>query len=91
MNKLKTFFRNLIHELKKIAVRHIDKVAHIAITYSVVYTLAHHANIAIAIGMGIIIGTSKELIDKWLGGKVSIGDLLADVLGILSAYIIFLS
>jgi len=90
MNKLKTFFKNLIHELKKIAVKHIDKVAHIAITYSVVYTLAHHTNIAIAVGVGIIIGTSKELIDKWLGGKISIGDLIADVIGIALAYTIFL-
>lgn len=88
-DKLKTFFSQLINSLKGILAKHIDKVAHFSITYGITYTLAHHFNINLAIGVAILVGIGKEFLDRWLGGKFSVGDIMADIAGIIIAYFIF--
>lgn len=89
MNKFKTFFKNLIIEIKKVVSKHIDKIAHILTTYSVTFTIAHFWNINAAIAIGILAGVLKEFVDKWLGGKFSVWDIVADIIGIVFAYFMF--
>jgi hypothetical protein len=66
-------------------INHIDKVAHFAITYGVVYTLADKWDINGAIAVGILVGVVKEIWDKLRYGKLSVADLIADILGIVVA------
>lgn len=73
---------------ENILIKHIDKVAHFAITYGIVYTLADKWDINGAIAVGILVGVVKEIWDKLTGGKLSVGDLVADGLGIAIAILI---
>ncbi len=69
-------------------ISHIDKVAHFAITYGVVYTLADKWDVNGAIAVGILLGVVKEIWDKLRYGKLSMADLIADVLGIVVVILI---
>lgn len=89
MQKMKLFLKNLAIELKKLTSKHIDKVTHMAVTYIVTYTLAHHFDINLAIGVAVLVGVGKEFLDKWLGHNFSIGDIVADIAGIVIAYWMF--
>ena len=81
MRRILKFFENTL-------MKHIDKVAHFAITYGIVYTLADKWDINGAIAVGILVGVVKEIWDKLTGGKLSVGDLVADGLGIVIAFLI---
>jgi hypothetical protein len=70
-------------------INHIDKVAHFAITYSIVYTLADKWDVNGAVAVGILVGVTKEIWDKLTDGKLSVADLVVDVLGIALAVLIF--
>jgi hypothetical protein len=70
-------------------VKHIDKVAHFAITYGIVYTLADKWDVNGAVAVGILVGVAKEIWDKLTDGKLSVADLVVDVLGIAIAVLIF--
>ena len=78
---MKRFFLTLLK-------RHSDKVLHFAITYGIVLTLATHWTLDGAIAVGILFGVAKEIYDKLSYGKFSIGDLLADILGIILAVLL---
>jgi hypothetical protein len=78
MRRILKFFENTL-------IKHIDKVAHFALTYGAVYTLADKWEINGAIAVGILLGVIKEIWDKLRYGKLSIGDLVIDVLGIVVA------
>ena len=73
--------------LNKKIMSHIDKIIHMSVCYSITYTLADKCNAAIAIA--ILIGAIKEIWDSYNNGQVSITDIVADVLGIVLAYLIF--
>jgi len=77
--------KRLIKFIENTLVKHIDKVAHFAITYSIVYTLADKWDMNGAIGVGILVGVAKEIWDKLTDGKLSIADLVVDVAGIVVA------
>jgi len=77
--------KRLIKSIENLLVKHIDKVAHFAITYGMVYTLADKWDINGAIAVGILVGVTKEIWDKLTDGKLSVADLVADVLGIVVA------
>ena len=79
MRRILKFFENTL-------MKHIDKVAHFAITYALVYTLADKWDINGAIAVGILVGVVKEIWDKLSDGKLSVGDLVADGLGIAIAF-----
>ena len=79
MRRIIKFFENTL-------MKHIDKVAHFAITYALVYTLADKWDINGAIAVGILVGVVKEIWDKLSDGKLSVGDLVADGLGIAIAF-----
>jgi hypothetical protein len=80
--------KRLIMLIENLLVNHIDKVAHFAIIYGLVYTLADKWDINGAIAVGILVGVAKEIWDKLTDGKLSIVDLVFDVLGILTAILI---
>jgi hypothetical protein len=80
--------KRLIKFIGNTLVKHIDKVAHFAITYALVYTLADKWDVNGAIAVGILVGVAKEIWDKLTDGKLSIADLVFDVLGILTAILI---
>ena len=82
MKRIVKFFENIL-------MKHIDKVAHFAITYSIVYTLADKWDINGAVGVGILLAVIKEIWDKYTDGKLSLADLISGVLGIALAYVIF--
>jgi len=77
--------KHLIKFIENTLVKHIDKVAHFAITYALVYTLADKWDINGAIAVGILVGVTKEIWDKLRYGKLSMADLIADILGIVVA------
>jgi hypothetical protein len=77
--------KRLIKFIENMLVKHIDKVAHFAITYALVYTLADKWDVNGAIAVGILVGVAKEIWDKLTDGKLSIADLVVDVLGITLA------
>jgi hypothetical protein len=81
--------KHLIKFIENTLVKHIDKVAHFAITYALVYTLADKWDINGAIAVGILVGVTKEIWDKLTDGKLSVADLVVDVLGIGLAVLIF--
>lgn len=80
--------KNILMFLNRLLLKHIDKVAHFAITYGIVFTLATHWTLDGAIAVGILFGVAKEIYDKLSYGKFSLGDLLADAVGIIVAYLI---
>jgi uncharacterized protein YfiM (DUF2279 family) len=80
--------KRLIKFIENTLVNHIDKVAHFAITYGIVYTLADKWDVNGAIAVGILVGVVKEIWDKLTDGKLSVADLVADVLGIALAYLL---
>jgi len=77
--------KRLIKFIENTLVKHIDKVAHFAITYSIVYTLADKWDVNGAVAVGILVGVAKEIWDKLRYGKLSVADLIADILGIVVA------
>ena len=77
--------KRVVSLFENILVNHIDKVAHFAITYGVVYTLADKWDVNGAIAVGILLGVVKEIWDKLQYGKLSMADLIADILGIVVA------
>ena len=81
MRRILKFFENTL-------MKHIDKVVHFAITYGIVYTLADKWDVNGAIAVGILVGVVKEIWDKLTGGKLSVADLVADVLGNAIAFLI---
>jgi uncharacterized protein YfiM (DUF2279 family) len=81
--------KRLIKLIENMLVKHIDKLAHFAITYGVVYTLADKWDVNGAIAVGILFGVAKEIWDKLTDGKLSVADLVVDVLGIAIAVLIF--
>jgi VanZ family protein len=81
--------KRLIKFIENTLVKHIDKVAHFAITYSLVYTLADKWDVNGAIAVGILVGVVKEFYDLYVKkSKFSIADLIADGLGIAIAFLI---
>ena len=88
MNKPKQFCINLVSAIKSKLMRYSDKVLHFAITYGIVYTLADHWTLDGAIAVGILFGVAKEIYDKLSYGKFSLGDLIADILGIILAVLL---
>jgi hypothetical protein len=81
--------KRLIKFIENTLVKHIDKVAHFAITYALVYTLADKWDINGAIAVGILVGVAKEIWDKLTDGRLSVMDLFVDMLGIGLAVLIF--
>lgn len=81
--------KNLAIEIKKVVSKHIDKVAHMTLTYAIAYTISHQWKVAAGVSIAVLVGVGKEYLDKALGHKFSIGDLVADGLGIVLAYAIF--
>ena len=81
MKRIILFINNLMQ-------KHIDKVAHFAIIYGIVFTLATHWTLDGAIAVGILFGVAKEIYDKLSYGKFSLGDLIADILGIILAVLL---
>ena len=78
--------KDFIMKVLKLLYRNVDKLLHYLITYFVVITCyMFNIPIAIAVLCALILSILKELLDKYLYNGFSIGDLIADILGIISA------
>lgn len=84
---MKQFLINLIYAIKGKLVKHVDKVLHASLCYALTYTLADKTALWVGITVAILIGVGMELIDK-IRSKFSIGDLIADGVGICLAIVI---
>ena len=77
---------------------HKDKVYHFFCSYTAMLTFTALAiikwespitwSVNFGIAMAILVGVVKEIWDKLTGGKLSVGDLVADGLGIAIAFLI---
>lgn len=99
MNKPKQFCINLVSALKAKLKKHKDKVYHFFCSYTVMLTfmsiaiIKHGApiewSINFGIAMAVLVGVVKEFYDLYIKkSRFSIGDLFANALGIIVAYLI---
>ncbi len=63
-----------------------DKVAHFGVSFAItvcVAAMTYRSEFCSVIGMtvAILVGIGKEIYDKAKGGKIEVGDLVADLLG----------
>ena len=84
---MKQFLINLIYAIKAKLVKHKDKVLHASLCYAITYTMADKTALWLGIFIAVLIGVGMELIDK-IRGEFSVGDSIADALGIIIAYLI---
>lgn len=100
MNKPKQFCINLVSAIKSKLMRHKDKVYHFFCSYTAMLTFTTVAvikwespvawSINFGIAMAVIVGVVKEFYDLYIKkNRFSVGDLIADVLGIALAGLIF--
>lgn len=78
----------MIKELVSKVCKHADKVLHFLACYGLTITFVLAGNWSIGVILAVILSIAKELFDQWSYGGFSWGDILADVIGILSALII---
>lgn len=77
---------HLIKKIFKLAVKHIDKIAHCVISAVIVLVLGLFIPLWIAVLVAVLLGLVKEILDKYvLASSFSIPDLVADTLGIILA------
>lgn len=102
MNKPKQFCINLVSALKAKLRRHRDKVYHFFCSYTAMLTFTSIAiikfdapiqwSINFGIATALLVGVVKEFYDLYIKkSKFSIGDIVADAVGIALAGWIFLS
>lgn len=84
MHNIRKFISNQIS-------RHIDKITHALACFGLLYFVAHKTgNVELATGVAILFGVAKEFYDLYIKkSKFSVGDLVADVAGIVAAILIF--
>ena len=78
----------MIKELVSKVCKHADKVLHFLACYGVTMTFMVSGYWLVGVILSVILSIVKELFDQWSYGGFSWGDILADVVGILSALII---
>ena len=91
--------KHIILFIENVLIRHIDKVAHFVLSYTITLTFVCASyfifdapidwGVNFAIAVGILFGISKEFYDLYIKkSKFSIADIVADVLGIGLAFLI---
>ena len=80
---------NILKAFNKLLDKHIDKVAHFAIWYGLTITISLLWKIEAGVGIAVIVGVGKEFWDRYRHGKFSVPDIVADILGVGLAYLIF--
>ena len=70
--------------------KHVDKIAHFAIWYGLTLTIAILWKLEAGVAIMVMLGVAKEFWDRYRHGKFSVADIVADVLGIATAYLIFM-
>ena len=81
---MKQFLINLITSIKAKLGKHIDKVLHASLCYAITYTVADKTALWLGVFIAVLIGVGMELIDR-VRSKLSVADLIADILGIVVA------
>ena len=69
--------------------KHLDKIAHLAIWALGTLWIALWWKIEAGIGIAVMAGVAKEFWDRYRHGKFSVADIVADVAGVVLAYLIF--
>ena len=78
----------MIKEIISKMCKHADKMLHFLVCYGLTMTFMLADNWSMGVILAVILSIAKELFDQWSYGGFSWGDILADVIGILSALII---
>ena len=78
----------MIKELVNRISRHADKVLHFLACYGVVITFIAYGNHFSGVLTALLLSILKECYDQWSYGGFSMGDILADLVGIATALII---
>ena len=68
--------------------KHLDKIAHFSVSFVIVSLLSQIMVILLAVLLTFLIGVAKEFYDEYTYGGFSILDLGADILGILTFYLL---
>ena len=91
--------KNILMFLNRLLLKHKDKVYHFFCSYTVMLTFTSIAiikwespvawSVNFGIAMAVLIGVVKEFYDLYVKkSRFSIGDLLADILGIILAVLL---
>ena len=81
---------NLLKAFNLLLDKHLDKIAHLAIWALGTLWIALWWKIEAGIGIAVMAGVAKEFWDRYRHGKFSVADIVADILGIALAYLIFI-
>lgn len=68
--------------------RNVDKLLHFLVTYSITISLTVYGYWIGGIILSLILSIMKEIFDQYLYKGFSWGDILADLIGIISAIIV---
>ena len=69
--------------------KHVDKIAHFHIWAFWTLAIAILWKVEAGVGIMVILGVAKEFWDRYRHGKFSVADIVADVAGVVLAYLIF--
>lgn len=81
--------KDLINKIKKFLTKHVDKLLHYLVCFFIV-TICFPINIWVGLGLAGVCAVGKEIYDYYDYGLFSWWDLLFDVLGMGSAFGIYL-
>jgi len=70
--------------------KHLDKVAHFHIWAFWTLVIALLWKLEAGVSIMVMLGVAKEFWDRYRHGKFSIGDIVADILGVGLAYLIYI-
>ena len=81
----------LLKKLQEFMNRYVDKILHALFAYCILLT-CHFIGLPLAVSIGVTVACSflKEFIDEYMYHGFSVGDLIADVAGMVPALILIL-
>ena len=80
----------ILKAFNKLLDNHVDKVCHFAIWYGLTLTIALLWKIEAGVAIMVMLGVAKEFWDRYRNGVFSVADIVADILGIALAYLIYI-
>ena len=80
----------ILKAFNKLAEKHVDKVTHFHIWAFWTLAIAILWKLEAGVGIMVMLGVAKEFWDRYRHGVFSVADIVADILGIALAYLIYI-